>query len=108
MKFRIISWEQFQHYKDKDDILLLDLREKEAYQKEHLPHAIWTDWEHIEENIPFLLEEAHRDITWIILYCERGNTSLLCARDLARYGYPTISLNGGFLAWKRLQNSGIS
>lgn len=108
MKFRIISWEQFQHYKDRDDILLLDLREKKAYQNEHLPHAIWTDWEHIEENIPSLLEESHREIHWIILYCERGNTSLLCARDLARYGYPTISLNGGFLAWKRLQNSGIS
>lgn len=101
MKLRIISCEILEQYLKRDDILLLDLRDRAAYEQEHIPNAIWVDWEKIEEDIPRLLSSIGFFPSWIILYCEHGNTSLLIARDLARNGYPVISLNGGFSYWKK-------
>lgn len=103
MQFRIISCEILEQYLQRDDILLLDLREKSSYDQEHIANAIWVDWEKIEENISKLLSALNYIPAWIILYCEHGNTSLLIARDLARNGYPVISLNGGYSYWLKHQ-----
>jgi len=100
MQFKIISCEMLEHYLERNDILLIDLREKEDFEKEHIPKAIWADWESLEKEIPSLLASLSFQPAWIILYCDHGNTSLLTARDLARNGYPVISLNGGFAYWK--------
>lgn len=100
MQFQMISCEMLEQYLRRDDILLIDLRSKEDYDKEHIPHAVWADWETLESSIPSLLSSLSFQPAWIILYCEHGNTSLLTARDLARNGYPVISLNGGFSYWR--------
>jgi rhodanese-related sulfurtransferase len=89
-----------EQYLTRNDILLIDLRAKEEYEKEHIPHAVWADWETLEQTIPSYLQTLAFRPAWIILYCEHGNTSLLTARDLARNGYPVISLNGGFAYWR--------
>ena len=101
MRFLIISCEMLEKYLALPDILLLDLREKAEYENGHISGAEWGDWETLEETMPQLLKKLTYTPSWIILYCTHGNTSLLTARDLARNGYPVISLNGGYAAWEK-------
>lgn len=96
MKLKIISCDTLQKYLDRNDVLLIDLRERCDYEKGHISGAIWADWETLEANIEKLLQKRNFPIHWIILYCDRGNISLLTARDLARHGYPVMSLGGGY------------
>jgi len=108
MQFQIISCEMLEQYLTQDNILLIDLRSREDYEEEHIGGAIWADWETLEDSIADYLSALSFTPAWIILYCDHGNTSLLIARDLARNGYPVISLNGGYAYWKKyskLRNS---
>ena len=100
MLFKIISPEDLIKYTAQDDSLLIDVRDKEDYDKEHIPGAIWADWETLEHEIDYIIADTMHIIDWIIIYCARGNTSLIVARDLARLGYPVISLGGGYRNWK--------
>lgn len=103
MQFRIISCEMLEHHLQRNDVLLIDLRSYEEYQTEHIPTAIWKDWETLEDSIDVYLKDFPFPPSWLILYCDHGNTSLLIARDLARNGYPVMSLNGGYAYWKKYQ-----
>lgn len=96
MKLRIVSWESLEKLRQEQDLLIFDLREQEDYKKEHVPGAVWADWEKLEQNLSSYIRKRGRNPQWIVLYCDRGNTSLLIARDLARRGYPVMSVNGGF------------
>ncbi len=96
MRLRIISWETLEKLRREEDILIIDLREREEYDQTHAPGAVWADWERLEEEMPQYLKKRGRTPQWIVLYCDRGNTSLLIARDLARRGYPVMSINGGY------------
>lgn len=102
--FKIISPGDLEYYLDRYNTILIDLREKEDFQKEHIPGAVWADWEKLEKNIGSMLMAYNTNPAWIILYCARGNISLLTARDLARMGYPVISINGGYERWKAHNN----
>lgn len=100
MTLKIISPEDLKNYLSNTNVLLIDLRDKEDFLKEHIPGAIWADWEKLDKTISDILISYYPEPDWIILYCDRGNISLLTARDLARQGYHVISLNGGFERWK--------
>lgn len=103
MRFQIISSDTLSEYMKKQRTLLIDLRDPMDYQASHIPGAVWMDWEHAETDIHDLLEDFRRwngfFPNWIILYCDYGNISLVTARDLARCGYPVMSLNGGYHRW---------
>ena len=100
MTLKIIPPVILDDYMDKYNVILIDLRDKEDFEQEHIPGAVWADWEKLDKTIEHLIMTYNRDAEWIILYCDRGNISLLVARDLARQGYPVISLNGGYSRWK--------
>ena len=100
MTLKIISPGDLKNYINNYNSILIDLRDKRDYKQEHIPGEVWADWEKLEKNIGSLLMSYNHKPDWIILYCERGNISLLTARDLARLGYPVISLNGGYVRWK--------
>lgn len=97
MQIKIISCETLHDFLLREDCLLVDLRDREDYETEHLSGAMWADWETMEEKIEQILAECGREIAHIVLYCDRGNISLLTARDLARHGYPVISVGGGYM-----------
>lgn len=103
MNLKIISEKTLSQYLYSDNILLIDLRNQESYEKAHIPGAVRMDWEHAEDEMPELLNkfvgEHGHDPEWIIVYCDAGSISLLVARDLAVRGYPVMSLNGGFRRW---------
>lgn len=100
MTLKIISPGDLKNYINNYNTILIDLRDKADYKQEHIPGAVWADWEKLEKDIGSLLMSYNKKPDWIILYCERGNISLLTARDLARLGYPVISLNGGYARWQ--------
>lgn len=101
MKLRIISWETLERLRKEEDVFIMDLRDREDYEQAHVPGAVWADWERLEEEVPLYLKKRGRTPQWIVLYCDRGNTSLLIARDLARRGYPAMSVNGGYYMWQK-------
>lgn len=101
MTLKIISPGDLKYYLDNYNTILIDLRSEEDYRHGHIPGAIWADWEKLEKSIGSLVISYNKKAEWIILYCERGNISLLTARDLARLGYPVISLNGGYERFKK-------
>ena len=51
MTFKIISPGDLEYYLDRYNTILIDLREKEDFQKEHIPGAVWADWEKLEKNL---------------------------------------------------------
>ena len=102
MLFKIISPEDLNKYTTQDNALLIDLRDKDDYEKGHIPGAIWADWESLDHNIDKILADTFHVIEWIIVYCDHGNISMIAARDLARLGYPMISRGGGYEQWHKV------
>lgn len=107
MRLRIISWETLEKLRREEDVLIIDLREREEYEQGHVAGALWADWEGLEQEMPRHLKERGRMPRWIVLYCDRGNTSLLIARDLARRGYPAMSINGGYHLRKKGKHNAV-
>ena len=64
-------------YIGKNGVLFVDLREAEEYQAGHIPGAVRMDHEVLLKR-----REELKRYKMVILYCERGNASLLAAREL--------------------------
>ena len=92
MAFETISVKQLLSFMGKKSTIIVDLREKEAFDREHILGAVNIPYEELDKQIYKMY--GYRNI---ILYCERGNTSLLAARDLNRKGFYTMTLYGGII-----------
>ena len=81
-----------------DNVIIVDVREKDEWDEEHIPDAIHLsrgtiDWK-IEEKVP-------DPNTTIICHCGGGGRSALVAESLQKMGYKNVrSMAGGFKAWK--------
>ena len=85
MEVQIIAvWDIEQ--KRKDGCVLIDLREFDEYEEE-------TFYERIK---------LVYDAPGLILYCDRGNASLLVGRRLAEQGEKIYTVSGGYYAYKRV------
>jgi rhodanese-related sulfurtransferase len=77
---------------------LIDVREAEEWQKEHIAGAQHLSRGIIETEIE---EQIPATDTPIICYCGGGGRSALVADNLQKMGYTNVkSLAGGFRAWK--------
>lgn len=92
MAFETISVKQMLSFMGKKSTIIIDLREEEEFRAEHIMGAINIPYEELENRIYLL--KGHQNI---IFYCERGNTSLLAARDMDRKGFHVMTLYGGIL-----------
>lgn len=95
MRFETISGRDLDQYVDNDKYLIVDLREKEEYQKEHIKGAIYMDYDDIDNNnisLPF--------DKIIVMYCDRGGLSLMAAKKLSVLGYRIISVIGGMKSYR--------
>lgn len=95
MTFDTIRTNDIVKYIGKPNVLIIDLRERDEYEGGHIPSAVNIPYEELEQRKSSL----HRNIL-LIFYCDRGNISLLAARDLMKYGYNIKSLYGGIRAYK--------
>lgn len=80
------------------DAIIVDVREKDEWDEEHIPDAVNLSRGTIELDI----EEKVPDINaMIICHCGGGGRSALAADSLQKMGYKNVrSMAGGFRAWK--------
>lgn len=91
MKPGLISWEEAEKYKYHSTTLLVDLREPEMYEKEHISGAWNISFDELEERMPEIMNYER-----IIFYCAHGNHSLKAAKLLAQKGKWACSIAGGY------------
>ena len=80
------------------EAVIVDVREKDEWDEEHVPDAIHMSRGTIELDI----EEKVADTNaMIICHCGGGGRSALAAESLQKMGYKNVrSMAGGFKAWK--------
>lgn len=81
-----------------NDLIVLDVREKEQFDAGHIPHA-----KHLSRGqLELRVNEAFPDPTVrIVTYCEVGKISTLAAATLRRMGFTRVlALDGGMKAWR--------
>lgn len=80
------------------NVVLVDVREKDEWDEEHILDAIHLSRSTIELEIE---EKVPASDTMVICHCGGGGRSALTAESLQKMGYKNVrSLAGGFKAWK--------
>jgi rhodanese-related sulfurtransferase len=82
----------------KERFLLIDVREDNEWNKDHLPNAIHLGKGIIERDI----EQQVPDLgSPLVLYCGGGFRSALAADKLQQMGYTNVlSMDGGIRGWR--------
>lgn len=81
----------------KDDLLIIDVREKEEYAEEHIPHSLLCPLSSFD---PGRLEPVEGKT--FVFHCRSGKRSLHAAELWTAYwGKPCYNLEGGILSWKK-------
>ena len=80
------------------EAVIVDVREKDEWDEEHIPDATHLSRGTIELDI----EEKVPDLNALIIcHCGGGGRSALAAESLQKMGYKNVrSMAGGFKAWK--------
>ena len=94
MSFDTIRTNDINKYIGNNHVMIIDLRDKEEYDSGHIPTAVNIPYEELEDQKQYL----HKD-NLLIFYCDRGNISLLAARDLIKDGFNIKSLYGGIRSY---------
>ena len=82
----------------KEEFLLIDVREDNEWQNDHLPRAIHLGKGIIERDIEQRIPDLNAPI---VLYCGGGFRSALAADNLGRMGYTNVlSMDGGIREWR--------
>jgi glyoxylase-like metal-dependent hydrolase (beta-lactamase superfamily II)/rhodanese-related sulfurtransferase len=80
------------------DLLVLDVRERDAYEQGHVPGAALLPRGQLELRVNQDLPDPTRRI---VVYCELGRISTLATATLRAMGYQrAIALDGGIQAWR--------
>lgn len=90
LRFEMISSQEIDKYVTSKRALLIDVRDENAYKHGHIENAINIPFEKLEKEY----NKMPRDLM-LILYCERGGTSMLAAKELFDRGYVVKALIGG-------------
>ena len=79
-----------------DDVVYLDVREKAEWNLFRIPDAVHIPLGSVTERVK---DAVPRD-RCVLVYCARGNRSVLAAEALQEMGYVNVlSLSGGIRAW---------
>ena len=80
------------------DAVIVDVREKDEWDEEHIPGAIHMSRGTIELDIEEKVPDTN---AMIVCHCGGGGRSALAAESLQKMGYKNVrSMVGGFKAWK--------
>ena len=80
------------------EAVIVDVREKDEWDEEHIPDAIHMSRGTIELDVEEKVPDAN---AMIICHCGGGGRSALAAESLQKMGYKNVrSMAGGFKAWK--------
>lgn len=87
------------HVESADDaVLVLDVRERDAFERDHVPGARLLPRGQLELRVNDDLPDPTRRI---LVYCELGKISTFAAATLRSLGYQrAVALDGGMQAWR--------
>ena len=89
MEFQTIGIREFNEYRKRPDAWVIDLRSKEEFEDIHVEGARNIPYEELEMFRKYLPKDK-----LYLLYCDRGASSLMAAKELSREGYRTATLVG--------------
>jgi rhodanese-related sulfurtransferase len=87
-----------------NDLLIIDLREGEQFEKSRIDSAIWSPFDGFLKNV--LVDQEYDDYLdkEIVLVCDTGHMSRVAGAVLAEEGFERIfSLSRGMRRWNRWQ-----
>ncbi|CAC9619573.1 Rhodanese-related sulfurtransferase [uncultured Gammaproteobacteria bacterium] len=100
----VMSWDLEENIPD-SDLILLDIREQEEFNRMHIPNSIHIPrgllesacvWNY-DDTIPMLAASRNQNI---VLICRSGNRSVLAAQTLQKMGFENVrSLKLGIKGW---------
>jgi rhodanese-related sulfurtransferase len=80
------------------EAVIIDVREKDEWDEEHIPDAVHMSRGTIELEVE---EKVPDTSAMVICHCGGGGRSALAAESLQKMGYKNVrSMAGGFKAWK--------
>lgn len=96
MVFKTIAPKDVEIYRREEQLIIIDLREPEEYEKGHILDAVNIPYDVLDKK-PELLERNQG----YLLYCQRGNLSFVLTKKLAMMGYHVLNLYGGIHAYEK-------
>lgn len=97
MNFSIIYPKDVDKIRMESRAILVDIRTREEFKKEHWKGAINYPEDEVSDYTKVLGKRYP-----IILYCEHGGSSMQLARTLGKMGYSVGTVVGGFEALKKV------
>ncbi len=80
-----------------EEHIVLDTREKDEFEEEHIPNAILIPYTEIENKAIELIPDKDK---LILVYCRSGRRSKIAAESLAKLGYTSVKEFGGIIDWQ--------
>lgn len=95
--FIVLSPEEAKEMMEKEEnIIILDVREKDEYKEGHIEGAIQLSYLDIEKKASKVLPDKNQII---LVYCRSGNRSKIASETLVNLGYTNIYEFGGIIDW---------
>lgn len=94
MDFEMIPPGELDRYVGDANALIVDLREPEEYRRRHIKGAVNLPYSRLDGRNFFPKNKI------LVLYCERGASSLSAAKMLARGGFQVKTVVGGIHAYR--------
>lgn len=88
-----ISVEEF--LKLPDNISIIDIRNSQSFNNNHIPNAINIPYEKLLIS-PSTYLDIHKKY---YIYCQKGITSKKLTSILSRMGYQVVNISGGYEEW---------
>ena len=95
MSFQAIGIREIETYLNRPNTRLIDLRSREEYELCHFEGARNIPYDELFEHKQYLSKNMA-----YILYCERGGSSLMAAKELSQEGFQVYTVVGGIRAWQ--------
>lgn len=99
LRYETDSWDLFEALQRSENLIVVDARAPEVYEKEHIPSAVNIPHRTMSKDTTSHLDRAARYVT----YCDGigCNASSKGALKLAQLGFSVKELLGGLEWWKR-------
>lgn len=94
--FKSISQDEAQKMMGNPDVIVLDVRTPEEFEKKHIPNAILLPLEEIREGNFASLPDKNQKI---LVYCRTGRRSKEASEILVKNSYKNIYEFGGIVDW---------
>ena len=96
--YRQITQDEAKKMMDGQDVVILDVREKDEYDGGHIKDAVLLPVGSInEETAAFVIPQKD---SVVLVYCRSGNRSKTASEALVKLGYTNVYEFGGIITWQ--------